>query len=275
MHSYSLYGVGDSVKLLGQPLQVCELKYTLRHDIIYCVYRLAAPDYFKIRQRYNESMRGLSLHGTVLKTDRELLRLHLDIDQSQDTETAYDYTWRPETGNLMYLMPEVGTRASLYMQDEDEFGAISKNCDRTNGEQFPEAQNPDDRYLTTAHGKRMFWMPSEAGFTSLSVGSSVKLDDAVGAIIKNAGTLLLQADGDVTVAGSSVNLSAPKEVTVVRRKVGAPTVLNASYNFDIVGNTAVCRTAGHICVTYAEYEEVGRWSMFFMLYRKITMSTWL
>ena len=183
-----------------------------------------------------ESMRGLSLHGTVLKTDRELLRLHLDIDQSQDAQTAYDYTWRPETGNLMYLMPEAGTRVSLYMQDEDEFSAICKNSDRTNGEQFPEAQNPDDRYLTTAHGKRMFWMPGEAGFTSLSVNSSVKLDDAVGAIIKSSGTLLLQADGEVIVAGNRVNLSAPKEVTVVRRKVGTPTVLNASYNFDIVGN---------------------------------------
>jgi len=147
------------------------------------------------------------------------------------------------------------------MQDEDEFGAICKNCDRTNGEQFPESQNPDDRYLTTAHGKRMHWMPSEAGFTSLSVGSSVRLDDAVGAIIKSAGTLLLQADGDVTVAGSRVNLSAPKEVTVVRRKVGAPTVLNASYNFDIVGNIGgFCTTnppgpAGSLDSPLGELEE--------------------
>jgi len=236
LESYSMYSIGDIARFLGQSMSICALKYTLRHDTLHCEYRLAHPDYFKVRQQYNESMRGLSLPGTVLKTDGEFLRVHLDIDAAQDADTAYDYTWRPETGNLMYLVPEIGTKATLYIQNEDEFSAICKNSDRTNGAQMPEAQKPEDRYLTTAHSKRMYIKPEEAGFISINANSSLKIDDAIGTIINSSGSLLIQADNDVKVNGSNVLLRAPKEVTVVRRNTVNPTVLNTCHNFDIVGN---------------------------------------
>ena len=234
--AYALYNIGDIVTFLGQKLRICGLRYSLKKGIIYCIYRLSTPAYFKIKQHYNDNLRALSLQGIVLKTNHELLRIHLDIDDHQDPETAYDYTWRPETGNLMYSMPETGTRVSLYIQNADEFSAICKHCDRTNGAQFSEAQNPEDRYLTTAHGKRVFWKQSEAGFISLPVNTYVKIDDTIGAVIDSSGRLLMQADEEFTVDGKRVVFNAPKEVTVVRRKMEAPTVLNTCYNMDIIGN---------------------------------------
>ncbi|MDR0491729.1 MAG: hypothetical protein LBH28_10850 [Oscillospiraceae bacterium] len=236
VESCSLYNIGDFATFLGRKLRICELKYTLMHDMLCCIYRLATPAYFMIRQQYNDNLRGLSLQGAVLRTNRELVRIHLDIDDRQDPETAYDYTWRPETGNLMYCMPEPGTRVSLYMQNPDESCAICKDCVRVNGDQFPEAQSPEDRYLTTIHDKRMFWKPGEAGFTSLTANSWIKIDDAIGLVIDTSGGLLMQSGEDLTINGKRVALSAPKEISLVRRKVEAPTVINTCYNFDIVGN---------------------------------------
>ena len=48
------------------------------------------------------------IEGEVLQTKGEVLRLHLEIDDSQDVSAAYDYPWRPITGNMLYCMPEKG-----------------------------------------------------------------------------------------------------------------------------------------------------------------------
>jgi len=243
VESYELYNadeglfrIGDRAAFLGQILKICEIRYALVKGYIRGVYRLASPAYYMVRQHYNDHLQGLALQGVVLETTHELIRVHLDIDEQQDPKTAYDYTWRPETGNLMYCMPEPGTRVSLYMQNTDEFSAICKNCDRTNGDKFPEAQRPEDRYLTTAYNKRMYWKPTEAGFISLDVNTYLKIDDAIGTIIDSSKHLLLQADEELTIDGKKVHLSAPKEVTIMRRKLEAPSVINICNNFDIIGN---------------------------------------
>ena len=234
--SFEIYNIGDRVLFLEQVLHVCESKFTMTNGVLYCVYRLATPDYYMSKQQYNNDIRGISLPGVVLETNHELVRIHLDIDEHQDPSNAYDYTWRPETGNLMYLMPEPGTRVTLFMQSSDEFSAICRNCDRTNGEQLSEAQRPEDRYLTTPYKKRMFWKPDEAGFISINESSYVKIDDAIGTITNSSGRLLIQAEDELTFDGKEVIFSAPKEITIVRRKPGSPTVLNICYNFDIIGN---------------------------------------
>ena len=61
----------------------------------------------------------MSLGGTVEKTDHEQVWLRLDIDGAGG-KAAYPYDWAPATGSLMYCMPKVGTRVSLYIPGSDE-----------------------------------------------------------------------------------------------------------------------------------------------------------
>ncbi|MFQ8776468.1 MAG: hypothetical protein ACLR78_01970 [Roseburia sp.] len=58
---------------------------------------------------------------------------HLAIDTDQNAATAYFYQWVPDTGSVMYCMPEKGTTVSLYFPDEDERNAIAVSCIRENG----------------------------------------------------------------------------------------------------------------------------------------------
>ena len=96
-----------------------------------------------------EHLKGVVIEGEVLQTKGEVLRLHLEIDDSQDVSAAYDYPWRPITGNMLYCMPEKGTRAALYFDKDNEENAKAIYNLRENGEQCPELADPVDRYFTT------------------------------------------------------------------------------------------------------------------------------
>jgi len=51
---------------------------------------------------------GMSVLGTVLELDGENVKLHLDIDSSQNAEEAYAYQWTPDTGSAMYWNLRIG-----------------------------------------------------------------------------------------------------------------------------------------------------------------------
>ena len=118
--------------------------------------------------------------GEVLSTERETVRLKLDIDEGWNPGGPYPYTWRPETGNMMYCMPQVGTRVSLYFPNYDEQAAIAVNCVRTNGSSCARMSDPSRRSFVTEHGKEMnlyprrclFWVgPAERSSWKMRLGS--------------------------------------------------------------------------------------------------------
>ena len=111
----------------------------------------------------------MSLLGTVLSTAGETVKVHFDIDKGQDEAKAYPYEWAPLTGNLMYLMPEVGTRVSVYFGSADERSAKAVACVRTNGgEQAAQHGMADHnkRSLSTADKANMRYQQAERFSTS-------------------------------------------------------------------------------------------------------------
>lgn len=112
----------------------------------------------------------MTLLGEVLETSRETLKLKLDIDEGWNPGGPYPYTWRPETGNFMYCMPQVGTRVSLYCPNYDEKTAIAVNCVRTNGGDCGRMSDPANRSFVTEHGKEMNLYPKKMSFLGGSLG---------------------------------------------------------------------------------------------------------
>ncbi len=68
------------------------------------------------------------------------MQLELDIDSGRSGQPCYSWTWVPTTGNLMYMMPQAGTRVSLYFKGDEEESAIAVNCIRS-GEGCKEARS--------------------------------------------------------------------------------------------------------------------------------------
>lgn len=148
----------------------------------------------------NEKISGMSLQATVLGTSKETVKLKLDIYKGWDPGGAYPYPWRPETGNLMYCMPQVGTRVALYFPNMDEKQALVNSCVRTNGTSCQRMSDPSKRALVTEHGKEMLLYPEEVGFLGGSNGA-VNLSDENGIIIST--------DKKILIVGQSILFDAP------------------------------------------------------------------
>lgn len=201
------HACGEKVSFRGMTLAVCSRKCESRRGELIFTYRLATPEWAGQRRISNEKISGLSLLGTVLSRAGETLQLKLDIDEEhpdQNKENAFSFPWKPPTGNLMYLMPEVGSRVSLYFKGSDEESAVAVNCIR--GEREDAGRQYRERALVTGHRKELDLHPCRLCIISLD--SRVLLDDLKGLSIHGKQGLYISALGKVTVSGKSVSLDA-------------------------------------------------------------------
>lgn len=161
------FQIGDEVSFLNLDLKVCEKHVELKKDILVFYYILSKDTFISEHTLYNDQISGSTIWGTVLETNQETLKVHLDIDETQDVATAYPYEWAPETGDLFYMMPQVGTRVGLYFYNADERSGKTVRCIRTNGGKENSTVLMDDyekRILWTEHNKKMLLYPEELTF---------------------------------------------------------------------------------------------------------------
>lgn len=192
----------------GQEFLICEKWAKLERGELTFTYRLGKPGLGWGRKQYNEKISGMTILGEVLSTERETVRLKLDIDEGWAPGGPYAYTWRPETGNMMYCMPQAGTRVSLYFPNYDEQAAMAVNCVRTNGSSCARMSDPSKRSFVTEHGKEMNLYPQEMSFLGGSNGS-IRLDDEEGIFIKTDKKITVVAQESVCLKAKVAGLSAP------------------------------------------------------------------
>lgn len=192
----------------GQEFLICEKWANLERGELTFTYRLGKPGLGWGRKQYNEKISGMTILGEVLSTERETVRLKLDIDEGWAPGGPYAYTWRPETGNMMYCMPQAGTRVSLYFPNYDEQAAMAVNCVRTNGSSCARMSDPSKRSFVTEHGKEMNLYPQEMSFLGGSNGS-IRLDDKEGIFVKTDKKITVVAQQGVSIKADTAVMSAP------------------------------------------------------------------
>ena len=203
VRSMELRRVGDVVPWDGKHLFVCARKAELRDGMLEFVYILSGREWTWQKRLGNPKISGMSLLGTVEGCSGETVRLLLDIDRGRPAQLSYPWTWVPATGNLMYLMPQVGTRVSLYFKGEEETDAIAVNCIRS-GNGCAEADYRD-KSLTTEHGMQLRLNQGDMGVVSLK--EKLLLDDMEGIRIAGSGSLHILAAGEVKIAGSEIHVA--------------------------------------------------------------------
>ena len=195
--------MGDAVSWDGKHLFVCARKAELRDGMLEFVYTLSGREWTWQKRLGNPKISGMSLLGTVEGCSGETVRMLLDIDRGRPAQLSYPWTWVPATGNLMYLMPQVGTRVSLYFKGEEETDAIAVNCIRS-GNGCAEADYRD-KSLTTEHGMQLRLNQGDMGVVSLK--EKLLLDDMEGIRIAGSGALHILAAGEVKITGSEVRVA--------------------------------------------------------------------
>ena len=230
------YTIGDKTTFKQKNLYVCRKSCVFEKDILEYTYHIGQHRLVSQLKQFNDLISGMSILGTVLETDKETLKIHLDIDENQEVETAYPYKWVPTTGNLMYLMPKVGTRVSLYFQNADEMYARANNCVRTNGgDQCFQMSDFEKRRLQTEHEKFMLLFPEQTGFIGTSKTEtplSILMDDNEGISVISSGIVCLLALEKITLNAPIIQFGAERLERALRIAR-----VSESKNLDIDGVT--------------------------------------
>lgn len=261
--TYEDLELGDMVQWEGLIYTVIDKSCSLDQGLLCFRYRLVSKEAFTTKRYTNPQAIGRLLSARVLEVKDEEVKVKFDIDKSQSVEDACWYPWRPDTGNLMYCMPEKGEQVYIHLGDYSEKQARAVCGVHENGKGHPEMQAAD-RYFTTSDHKRMYLLPKQMGFQDLEQTSPLEVsladDSGIGAI-SNKSIVILARD-TVGIKGSNVFFRAPKEVSLVRRDGFSPTVINVCNGFDSVGATnevAMKGTGAAGFPSFSEYkQEMGK-----------------
>lgn len=123
--------LGDRVTYEGRELLVSRKKTELAGGEVIFTYRLAGNSYTWVPWEDNPDYTGMSFVGSIVGTQGEQVEVAFDIDKTAAGGNRYGFA--PATGNLMYCMPQKGTKTSLYIGNGNEAQGIATGCIRTNG----------------------------------------------------------------------------------------------------------------------------------------------
>ncbi|EOS41625.1 hypothetical protein C809_04196 [Lachnospiraceae bacterium MD335] len=229
---------GDLLQIEGSPFYVMEAETVYIRGALECTCRAFPKQCFQVEKIPAQTLSGAVLYGRVLKIRQELVKLHLDIDIEQPVSEAYEFPWQPVTGNMLYCMPEIGTKAALCFDGPEESTGRVLYSIRENSDAYDGLPYYGNKYFTTDKGKRMYLNSLEMGLTNMAGGSAeISIKDGLGLDVNAAHNVLVQADGKIELKGKNVKIKAPKEATLVRKDVLSPTVINLCNAFDAIGRT--------------------------------------
>lgn len=220
--------LSTGVRFKGQMFRIGRKQVIYRRAVIIFTYLLCNPVVISLKKQYHPYLTGMSLLGTVLSTDKETLKIHLDIDESQEESKAYPYQWIPDTGSVMYCMPQVGTRVSLYFSESNEQSARGVNCVRTNGsskngggtknseESDFGMSDPSKRGLHSEDGKKMFLHPDSIGFSEEEAGNFINLEDDIVLTLESSKKFTVETEGKTKLKGKNITVETPVEINLTR-----------------------------------------------------------
>ena len=182
--------LGDRVTYEGRELTVSRKKTELVRGEVLFTYRLAGESYTRVAPEENPDYTGMSFVGEVTAACGERVELAFDMDRASAGGNSYGFA--PATGNLMYCMPQVGTKAALYLGSGNEAQGVVSGCIRTNGASCEGTGSPEKKGFCSEHGKGMSLYPQSMGMDGGEAGK-LTMEDGSGTLLGSSGSLLLLA----------------------------------------------------------------------------------
>jgi len=213
VRSTESYQLGDKTTFLGGDVILHEKLIQYQNGELQYCYLLGDEMINSITGWDKEEFTGLCLDGTVQAVEGEFLSLVLDIDNGTTTGEFF-YEWLPETGNILYAMPEVGSPVSLYFSSTNEQDGIAVHC--LHRKPSKQHKKSDYKYRSFDVLGNQSIMLSQ-GSAALSKSSKHELcvrDKAV--VSKTSKHLKISAEGDVKLKAKLLTLITPDEIVVCK-----------------------------------------------------------
>lgn len=214
--------LGSQVAFQGKSLYVYKVHTRMKQGILTHEYTMTTHKGLRHRELFNEQLTGLSLLGSVIQVERDRVRVHLDIDQTQEAAVAYwfpyasPYTAEGHSG--WYVMPELGDRVRITFPARLEDGAFASSSAREGrseaGQQGQNRfSNPQVKIFRTPHGKEIRLTPDEIIISSKDGAIFIRLNEKEGIHITSDQEIRLSAGGSISLsAGDKVKITAGQEI---------------------------------------------------------------
>ena len=122
--SYEIFTLGEAVELNSTSQIISRAVYSLSDGLLEGNYSVQPINGLQQKRIYNNALSGTSHTGTVLSAQRDQVKVHLDMDVTQDSETAmllpYSTVAASKDGSGWYFMPQPSDQVRVYLPTDDE-----------------------------------------------------------------------------------------------------------------------------------------------------------
>ena len=242
--------LGDRVTYEGRELLVSRKKTELAGGEVIFTYRLAGNSYAWVPWEDNPDYTGMSFVGSIVGTQGEQVEVAFDIDKSAAGGNSYGFA--PATGNLMYCMPQKGTKTALYIGNGDEAQGIATGCIRTNGSTCEGTGSPEKKSFRSEHGKGMDLYPQRMGLDGGETGK-ITFEDETGTTIESNGGLVLMAKEGIRLESmTGIAMQGMSDIMALYAEGASSLCVNGSV--DMLGRRT--SLAGTVYQGYDPFEDV-------------------
>ncbi len=152
------YKIGDKIKIKNDTLTITKSVVKLKDGILQFNYNIENLNYLKTKLLENRKVQGVSLVGRILDVALNQVKIHLDIDESQDKDTAHWFPYSAEANNVWYTMPHIGEKIRIHFPTMRAADVITMSSTRGSSGEMATTKTmnkPTEKYMDTKWGKQV------------------------------------------------------------------------------------------------------------------------
>lgn len=202
LQSRNYYPLGDWAEIQGRKYIIFELKAEINKGELLFFYKLSPAYDIETEMYYHEKITGMSLEGIVEETRDENVRVSFSMD---NCESKWFFPWKPETGNALYAIPEVGVKVLVYFMNHEESSGIAICCISKKAEEH----RPQNKSIITPESGRVELLSNSINIAKK--GEVIELSD-FSAVYFGGDKVDIEASGKVKFYAKQILLDAAEEI---------------------------------------------------------------
>ena len=170
-------------------------------------------------EQKNEKITGISIMGKVLSVEKDMLKLHLEVDEKQDKSTAWffkhttNYTGKGETG--WYCMPEIGDYVRVHFPSSKEEDGVVVDSVRQSSETKAKTSDPNTAYFRTAAGREIMFNPGGILISGEDGKVYINLSSKKGISIMSNTAINISSGSNITInAEKNIIIGAKEKIDI-------------------------------------------------------------
>lgn len=205
--THKIMSLYNNVSFKGRKLFVYKCEIEMIGGVISNKYTLRDEKGMKVRKLYNNKLVGTSLQGRILDTEKDKVKISLEIDGSPtelDGSRWFEFAtiFSSPDGTGWYCMPEIGDVIRLYMPDNEE-----KNSYVISSMHYPSSDpnkrvDPAVKSIGTKYGKEIVMKPGEVDIIA-NGNLLMRMTDEGGIEVNSNKKIILNAGDDIEINGGA------------------------------------------------------------------------